>query len=210
MHLEINKYSHVLSLVIGGGFRGALARHPDAMTVSPTHTLRLTNRLVEYLNHWHSKCKPHQNLHGGGISTPCSAFCLICNISSESELNGQMDLYQNTPQVLAARPLLASRVRHPLNSKKVCVRPTILRKTRVPWLHSLAASGTWTMRPRTLYLPIICHVAMSVMVFVIVCLRSLVNTRASEVGLVQHQGWGGGRIPPPSSLMLSHKRRAQT
>jgi len=148
MNLELNKYAHVLSLVMEGGFRGALARHPDAMTASPTHTLRRTNRLVEYLNHWHSKCKSHQKLHGGGISTPYSAFCLICTISSE--LNGQMDLYHNTPQVLAARSLLASRVRHPLNSKKVFVRPTIWRRNCVPQLHALAVSGTGTMQPKAL------------------------------------------------------------
>jgi len=45
----------------------------------------------------------HQKL-GGGFSTPCPLFCLICTISSG--LNGQMNLYQNTPQVLAARSFI--------------------------------------------------------------------------------------------------------
>ena len=48
----------------------------------------------------------HQKLFGGRFSTPCPLFCLICTISFE--LNGQMDVYQNTPHILAARSFLVA------------------------------------------------------------------------------------------------------
>ena len=49
---------------------------------------------------------PHQELLGGGASTPGPLVCLICTIISKK--TGLFDLYQNTFQVLAARYLLVT------------------------------------------------------------------------------------------------------
>ena len=49
---------------------------------------------------------PHQELLGGGASTPGPLFCLICTIISKK--SGLFDLYQNTLQVLAARYFLVT------------------------------------------------------------------------------------------------------
>jgi len=49
---------------------------------------------------------PQHKLFADGILTPVPLFCLLCTIISNK--TGIFDLYQNTPQVLAARSLLVA------------------------------------------------------------------------------------------------------
>jgi len=53
-----------------------------------------------------SFCKPPEKLLGGGLQTPVPPFCLFCTIISKKTCS--LDLYQNTPQVLAARSFLVA------------------------------------------------------------------------------------------------------
>jgi len=54
-----------------------------------------------YIYMWNISLKPHQKFLGGGFLTTVPPWWSICTMNSNK--TGILDLYQNTPQILAAR-----------------------------------------------------------------------------------------------------------
>jgi len=68
----------------------------------------ITDDMNEFMSSYHewSTLIPPEKLLGGGLSTPVPPFCLFGTIISHKTCG--VDLYKNTPQVLAARSFLVA------------------------------------------------------------------------------------------------------